>query len=119
MTQQQRQATIRTMSTADILRAAKAKISTPDKWTKGARARTACGILTTPQYPEAARWCAVGAIAAVAPTEVEAARGVLSRALPARHRDSYPEEYNDSRKSHAVIMRWFDRAIRIAEREGL
>jgi hypothetical protein len=108
------------MKAVEHLKAAKARIDTPEKWTKGTRARDALGFPVDPQSPRAWCFCAIGAIAAVTPY-VEArgtARGYLHLALAYDYRESIPEEYNDTRRSHAVIMRWFDRAIKIAERAG-
>mgnify|MGYP001604621475 CR=1 FL=1 len=90
------------MTTAGILRDAKALIDTPAKWTKG--------VYTD----DKGRRCALGALQSVTASEAGRRRAgrELERALPAWGSVTH---YNDHH-SHADVMALFDRAIEATER---
>lgn len=83
------------MTTREILEAARAEISTEDRWTQGAWTRTD------------GRKCAIGAVMAV--TKGGSWNGAAWRALRDSVRQN-PESYNDSH-DHACVLQMFDAAI--------
>lgn len=104
------------MTTAEILRAARAKIDTPEKWTRGAYARTKSGRIVGPECASAVHLCAVGAVTAAASPAmtVDDALVVLARELPSAGGIT---NFNDHPgTTHADILALFDRAIAAAER---
>ena len=54
-----------TYTTIDTLKAARAVLTSPENWTKGCYARDAAGDACKPYSPNAVKWCAIGACAAV------------------------------------------------------
>jgi hypothetical protein len=50
------------MTTLKILKAARARITDPARWTTGLYARDAAGIVVTPDDPKAVCWCAIGSL---------------------------------------------------------
>lgn len=108
------------MKESERLRAAKALIDTPKKWTRGASARDKFGEPTMLVSEEACSWCTMGALSVVSDYAdkferdgFERARGYLKRVIPCR----MVADYNDSH-THEEVMRMFDKAIEIAESEG-
>jgi hypothetical protein len=107
------------VSTVEILRAARALIDTPEKWTRGAAARDASGAsLSIGQWPEAASFCIVGAChvatGIVGESGIEARRNAcyaIGRA--ATGRDAWPASFNDN-ATHADVLAAFDKAIEAA-----
>lgn len=92
--------------TVEALKAAKAKIDTPEKWTTGAFARDASGEITSCFNTEAACYCSAGVLlAGGAPQEARAALDDVCGCIIA---------YNDSH-THAEVMAVWDAAIAIAE----
>lgn len=94
------------MTTLEILVAARAKISTPDKWCKGQPATDITGWPCVADSPTAYRWCVLGALILVCKRNMEAVRqaalclggGVV--------------QFNDALTTmHADILALFDRAI--------
>lgn len=53
------------MNLVDVMKAAWAKIDSPEKWTTEAYARNSRGISTIPTDPEATCFCSLGAVRAV------------------------------------------------------
>jgi hypothetical protein len=49
---------------AKVLRAARERISDPERWTQGVEALTACGRCVPGDDPDAVRWCVAGAVRA-------------------------------------------------------
>jgi hypothetical protein len=108
----------------EILRAARAKISHADAWTKGALSRDACG-LDLHLVPEGVTlsppvcWCPLGAIFACAELP-DCIDGAVTRTLErgeARHQLSLTAgleivSFNDhATTTHADILRVFDKTI--------
>lgn len=100
------------MTTADTLRAARALIERPERWTQGAMARRADGLRCRHEDDAACRWCTSGAVRRVAQSGEEAA-AALRRLYEVMK--TTPPDFNDSH-THAEILAAFDRAIEIAER---
>ena len=106
-----------TETPADQLRAAKARIATPDKWTQGDYSAEVHGIQC---------FCALGALGEEDEEFLECPDAVmfLREALPAEwlakskygtmENGSPIAEFNDSH-THADVMSLFDRAIELAE----
>lgn len=97
------------------LRAAKALIDTPEKWTRRAYAKTSQGVACLFSDEAAQCFCALGAIFRVTPSldrEV-AAVDAIKRAMGV----NYIPSFNDYH-SHAEVMEAFDRAIAAAEAES-
>lgn len=97
----------------DILRRGRERIATPDKWTKGAAARTSTGRRCMETSPRAVCWCMIGAINAelggLGWRAVEPAREALGV--------GYVPRFNDNpATTHADVLAAFDRAI--AKLEG-
>lgn len=95
---------------SEILIAAKAKISDPDKWTQGSFAKDKMGYEVSYKSPRAVCWCSMGAVASVQD-------GFRARALfkvcPGK---SSVAAYNDKpTTTHADIMKLFDDAIALAK----
>jgi hypothetical protein len=103
---------------ADILRAAKAKITEPAKWCQEASALDSEGKVVQCHSSRAARWCALGALwSSGAAYPYFAYEYLLSAA-----KNLYPGEWsvsnvNDS-ADHAAVMVLYDEAIRLAEGEA-
>lgn len=112
------------METLEFLRAWRAQIDTPEKWTKGVPARKANGEACLSTHPEAVQWCLVGSLIAVRTWkghslhgEDEDARSLVSQCLGATTCDLAIWQ-DDSKRTHAEVMGAFDRAIELA-RMGL
>lgn len=109
------------MTHAEQLRAAKALIDTPEKWTTGVLARTKSGCPIGPQEDAATCYCAEGAIRRVQNGVLpHALESIMERAVPSGFRGACNErwfvKFNDAAKTtHADIMALFDRAIELAE----
>ena len=105
------------MTPLEILKAARALITDPQRWTRDAYARDALGNRVESRSPHAVAWCASGAICA-------AAQGV-SNNIQDRANEALAEQVgvagvsisavNDS-CGHAYILAAYDRAI--AKLEG-
>lgn len=100
--------------TADTLRRAKAKIATPETWTKEDYAKDADGMFTDARSPKATCWCSMGAIQTVC-SEEDWTR--ITRALRIGGLGStWVDEFNDaSSTTHADVLAMFDRAIAAEE----
>lgn len=96
-------------STVETLRNAKARIE--KGWCRGVLARNSKGEETTPNGPDAVRWCAFGAIGTT-----DEALGAADRALIMAHGNYYVAEWNDEPEREVEdVLRLFDRAIALAE----
>ena len=111
---------------AEILRAAKHRISDPDRWTQCAFARTGGdgGNPIGPSSGSADCWCARGAIyAEVAPSAPSSplareAEGFLRDAAPPPpHDEAEPIAYLNDEGTHDEVLDLFDRAIALAGAE--
>lgn len=111
-------------STVDILKAARERISDPERWTTGAYARGEDGAGACPATDHACKWCAYGALLAEL--------GVNQPGPGTARYDTYLEnaaedisdswltsavEVNDE-GSHPDALHLLDRAIQLAEQEA-
>lgn len=110
------------MKTSTILKRAKKLISDPKRWTQHAFAKAANGNVIGPESDNAVCWCSIGALRkasfgtgcygrAEAMLEMAAKRFQIQI-----YRQTYPDDVNDQR-DHATVLRMFDSAIRLAERQ--
>jgi hypothetical protein len=112
------------MTPLEVLIAARSLISDPARWTRDAYARTAGGCEIRDSHPDAASWCASGAIWRTVTGAVEdglfawseershaihAAHALLSKAAGQRG----IKDTNDN-GTHAEVLAMFDRAIQLA-----
>ena len=99
--------------TADVLRAARALIADPARWTRGQLACDAVGRSVKPNNPKAVRWCVMGAIRKADPDD-RLERGTAHTALRLGLRrlgfSKGPMSTND-RHGHAAILAALDAAI--------
>lgn len=100
------------MLAADLLRAARARIFDPERWTQGALARDAMGNLIAETDSRAKCWCARGAYYAEDPLSSHGGEKFLNEA--ADEKGTFVERIND-RGRHADVMDLYDRAIELAE----
>ncbi len=107
-------------SVLDVLRAAREKIATPERWTKGAAARDVNGGKVDAASPLAVCWCANGAIYSkpspyLRPGLRDSATENLRMLLPIGF---YVSTFNDApTTTHADILALFDRAIAAEEKQ--
>lgn len=96
------------MSGLEVLRAARDRISSPERWCVGFSAVDAQGNGVDPRNPNARRWCSIGAIGAVsrAPGHDEHAYIALSEAMGGE----FVGDWNDAH-THVQVLAAFDRAI--------
>jgi hypothetical protein len=116
-------------SVADVLRAARERISDPERWGVGVHARDTSGaeVEDCEALPKACEWCALGALFAegVQPygddegfSEEDAALGAEATEFLTRGADGeWPPTVNDE-GDHARVLDMYDRAIELAEAEG-
>lgn len=114
-------------STVEVLEAAKARIEDPERWTQGAEARVEQrGREVAPNDPEAACWCAMGAL--LAELNLRSVHGQPTFKLLARAaREAHPRSRwnavvtaNDGgsrAEAHPHLLTIFDRAISLARAE--
>lgn len=114
------------MTPAEVLRAARERISTPERWTRDAFARDPEGWAIDPKHERACAWCTLGAICSVLPGTdpdpgdgrgplFDAARALLARAI-GRELVAW---WNDNPvRTHAEVLAAFDRAIELDEAEA-
>ena len=121
------------MTPADVLRAARERISTPERWTKGVYAIDSDGCAVDTSDRRACAWCALGALAASLPCRdpdilgmrtplFDEARALLSAGVPrnagVRSCHWSVSFWNDAPgRTHAEVLATFDRAIALAEAE--
>lgn len=100
------------MATIDVLRAMKARLSTPAKWARGVAARDKHGIRCRAEHERAVCWCLLGALGlsgAQGPDRLGAAL-ILHSVLPDGS-NTIPQ-FNDSKKTtHADVLAVLDKAI--------
>jgi hypothetical protein len=104
------------MASADILRAARARIEDPKNWTSDWYAKAADGRKIASTDVKATCWCALGAMESTGASErgpeamllEEAARSLFSRGII---------DVNDE-FGHGAVLKVYDAAIAAAEREA-
>lgn len=102
---------------AEVLRAARALIEVPERWTKCAFARDAKGIVVSEDEESAVCFCVLGAIYRHPPSPLtDGARWFLDESLPETFLGV--GTFNDHPSTtHADVLALFDRAIALAEGE--
>lgn len=115
------------MTASEILRAARALISDPARWTQGAFARDSSGDQVDRLTSEAVCWCLAGAVdAASYPERIgvdnyvidfdrSAARLAAARALHTVIHDTVVSFNDDPTRTHAEVLEAIDKAIAITE----
>lgn len=107
-------------STLQILKEARELLSDEKRWTRGAGARDANGVVTDILGSDAQCWCAAGALRKVVgrcpdvddnDNEFIGAREALRR----QQKNEFVSMFND-RSSHAEVVALFDAAIAAEER---
>lgn len=104
------------MTTVEVLRAARAKIDTPEKWVKGHYAATAGGEcrcnLSQRSAGDVARHCSVGALSSIPGGPHNEAIRVLALSVPGdRGLSSWQD---DASRTHPEVLKVFDDAIELA-----
>lgn len=104
------------MAPADILRAARARIEDPKNWQQGWYASTADGRRTMGSDPDAACFCAYGALDNAGASE----SGEISALLEAAAVRLFNQDLIDvnDQEGHAAVLQVFDAAIAAAEAEA-
>lgn len=102
------------MNTLDTLKAARELISDPRRWTQGCYARDELGNKTLCDASDACQWCALGSLLHYR-ADISTFR-LLSQAAHNIH-DAKADSVND-RLGHAAVLKMFDAAIALAEKEG-
>jgi hypothetical protein len=110
------------MTTLEILIASRELLREPSHWTQESGARDARGRSVAVNDDGAVSWCVLGAIDRVVGVVGEMPRDADARyaaitCLDTTNPIGDASTYNDTRRSHGVIMRWFNRAIRKARAE--
>jgi|SRR6185369_12350995 len=99
--------------------AAKTLISYPSEWTTFFLARSREGDDCAPNSPQAVRWCALGAVDAVARANIIKIWDLLAEAAIDMGADEenfkHPAAQINDNHGHAAVMRMYDRAIQLAE----
>jgi hypothetical protein len=111
------------MKPSEILRRAKERIGTPDRWCKGVLARDARGSIASTDEDAACQWCASGAILAEtgkvdSTTRLNSTCTVWDAFRAAGIPYSIPAWNDAPERTHAEVLSAFDRAITLAEEAG-
>ena len=108
------------MKPSELLIKAQAVIADPRRWTQDVYAKDAEGQVTKTLSPDAACWCSLGALEKVAHEENtystrSAAAGYL---FEVSHECGYSgiPDFNDN-SSHKVVMKAWDKAIKLAKED--
>jgi hypothetical protein len=103
------------MRAVDILKAAKEKIATPDKWTQGAYAKDANGYAVVETSNKAACFCSLGAIYAANPRKEGTPNWdaqLAARDLASVVGKQSIVNWNDEEgRTHEEVLAAFDKAI--------
>lgn len=104
-------------ATLAMLRAARARIDSPSKWTRFSFARNSAGKGVPVQAQTAVRWCAIGALRG-GEESYHYAQQFLTQAVIQITANPFltVPEFNDTRK-HVEVLAMYDLAIQLAERE--
>lgn len=106
---------------SNILRQAKSLIEDKSKWCRNAYAFTESGLRTTGYDADACKFCSIGALQRVLPLGTGGAPAEFTEAVVTLDRateGSLIHTYNDNH-THAEVMRLWDNAISLAEKEEL
>ena len=104
------------MTIAEVLRAAKAKIEDPEHWCKYSYACDADGNSIASSDPEAQSWCGMGAVFSL--SSLGPKRHAISCLQKAalEHEHVSIDVLNDH-SGHESVMKMYDRAIEFAEED--
>jgi hypothetical protein len=109
--------TTQIMTTNAILRAGRAKMPTPQQWTRGCSARDALGLMIRAESPDAIAFCMAGAIYAVSPSTN--AYLLARMALIVVTKTVNVSSWNDNPgRTHAEVIAVYDAAIAATEVGG-
>lgn len=103
------------MTVVEILKAARARIATPEHWCQGKMAVDAEGNSVPVASPDAVRWCALGALYAVGARgreDQDAYAALLKQVHPMAFA---PLSTFNNTHSHSEVVAIFDRAIAATE----
>ncbi len=107
------------MTPLSVLIAARERVATPDRWTRGYWAHDAAGGSCGPADAQATCWCSIGAmIAAVAPAGAETMLDARSLFKAANGINHVPRWNDDPARTHAEVLAAFDLAVELARKEG-
>lgn len=101
-------------TTAKTLRAAKALIDAPEKWTQNALARNQNVRPCSAQDPDATCFYIIGATVRVKHAYSKATN-ILMQVARSKGFDSVGDFNDDAKTTHADVMTFFDSAIALAE----
>lgn len=105
------------MASADILRAARARIEDPKNWTRNALARGPLGEVVPVNHPTACKWCAYGSLYTMQNgPDWRLAKDALELAGRALFK-LWPEDINDG-LGHEAVLKMYGAAIAAAEAEA-
>ena len=109
------------MKASEVLKAARALIDTPEKWTKGNYARDESGRPTPYESDGACQFCAVGAVKRAAmPADLSAAwraEDLLSDTAWGMYNMTIVSFNDRADTKHAQVLKVYDKAIKVAEWE--
>ena len=98
------------------LKAARALIDTPEKWTKGAYGRTADHSPTSYRDPRAVCHCMLGALRSIGPADWLRQEELVEDVMTGYGHHSHIPTFNDApTTTHADVLAVFDMAIERAE----
>lgn len=104
------------MASADILRAARARIEDPKDWFQGWYAATAEGKSTGTKSADAVCWCAYGALICAGSHEKSPEAVILEKQARRLFRKDLID--TNDKAGHAAVLKVFDAAIAAAEAEA-
>lgn len=101
------------MKSSEILKAAKDKIGTPERWTKNTGARDSRNVPCNPSERNAVCWCSLGAVSCVTGNlyDFHKAATLLDEVLLEY---AVPTFNDHPSTTHADVMALFDKAIAAA-----
>lgn len=114
-------------SVVDVLRAARERISDPERWCLGRHAEDASGRdVEDPRSEQACKWCAFGALLAEGmepygdddcPGDFDPVIGYAAAQLLEKAAKEWPPHVNDE-GGHQAVLDMYDAAIDLAEAEA-
>lgn len=109
------------MTVAELLRRAKERIATPDRWCQHYLSANEYVGSEDGLLPDACKWCLQGALSEEAPSyaDFNAANAMVRRALALPEEEGVYDWQDAPGRTHAEVMAAFDRAIALAEQEDV
>lgn len=110
------------MKPSEVLRAAREKIATPEKWTRGVEAKNACGDGVSAFSHSAVGFCIIGALSLITSTYGDEQHDYCAATRYLRLGIGEPVHslslWNDApERTHVDVIDAFTKAIAIAEAE--